>query len=281
VLIWGVTLGLTIVIVLVTRGRFLALARMRVRALWLLLAAAVLQAGIAFVSFPEARVDDVGFALLMSSYALLLAFCFANLGLRGMGVVLVGVGMNTVVIGLNGGMPATEDVWRDGEVVSEPFERTVKHKPETDEDLVPFLSDIILLPEPINEVISFGDLVLAVGVVDVVYWGSRRRRRKTAEEIAEEREAAEAGVPLEVGGEPVGVDVVTAEPVVIDLTEPESEPVPAGSADREPRPIEWTAPAEASIDLSAYERPSRRPRGRASDSSDSDSAPLEHSFEGE
>ena len=237
--IWAVTLGLAIVVVIVTRGSFFALARMQLRALWLLIGAVVLQIGIGLVDFPEARVDDLGFGLLMLSYAMLLAFCFANLGLRGMGVITVGIAMNTLVIGLNQGMPTSDDVWRDGELVSQPVEESAKHQPETDHDLVSFLGDIIVLPPPFEESISFGDLVLAIGFVDVVFWGSRKRRRKTAEEMAEDR-LAEVAVERR-----------------IDLVEAEREEVarPATA----PAPISWRPPDEetVAIDLSAYERRER------------------------
>ena len=249
--IWAVTLGLAIIVVIVTRGSFFALARMQVRGPWLLIGAAALQIGIGLVEFPAARIDDLGFGLLMLSYAMLLAFCFANLGLRGMGVVAIAIAMNALVIGLNQGMPASDEVWRDGELVSEPFEESVKHQPETDQDLVPFLGDIVVLPPPFEEVISFGDIVLAVGLVDVVFWGSRKRRRKTAEEMAEER-LAEAVIEREI-------DLVEAE------REPELEPQPALAQPAGPPPISWRPPDDetVSIDLSAYER---RERARETES---------------
>jgi hypothetical protein len=282
--IWAVTLGLAILIVPVTRGSFKALAQIRLRGLWLLLIAAIIQIGLEIVSVPESRLDDVGFGLLITSYALLLAFGLTNLGIRGMGVVVVGVVMNALVIGLNQGMPVTDKVWRDGEIVSEPIERTVKHRPSSDADLLPSLGDTIVVPEPFNEAISFGDLVLAVGVIDVAYWGSRRRRRVGADE---RRRVARAARRHRRRAQRIrrdkGKDVLAPEPVFIDLTEIEGEPIPArttspervtrdevsvaaarptggrggeaGAGEPEQAPIQWTAPPQSSIDLSEFEDP--------------------------
>ena len=281
--IWAITLGAAVVIVLITRGRFFSLARIPVRAPLLLLVAAALQIGIVFVDFPEARIDDLGFGLLMLSYTLLLAFCFANLGLRGMGIITVGVAMNAVVIGLNQGMPATDEVWHDGELVSEPFEETVKHQPETDQDLAPFLSDIIVLPPPFEETISFGDIVLAVGFVDVVFWASRKRRRKTAEELEEERAEADAAAEPIIVEETIDLVEAEREEEFERETEPERESEPAMAGGERPRPISWRPPDEenVTIDLSAYDPPgTRAPADEASSGGDQgDAASAEHPLE--
>ena len=47
-------------------GSFERVGRIRLRAAWLLLVALVAQLVLEFVDFPEARVDDVGFALLLA-----------------------------------------------------------------------------------------------------------------------------------------------------------------------------------------------------------------------
>src|SRR5688500_4151935 len=48
---------------------------------------------------------DVSVTLVLLSYVALLLFCARNLRIVGMGVVLVGLAMNALVIGVNGGMP--------------------------------------------------------------------------------------------------------------------------------------------------------------------------------
>ncbi len=87
-----------------------------------------------------------------------------------MGVITVGIAMNAFVIALNQGMP-----YRVPEGVKR--ETTVKHRPEKPDDVLPELGDYIVLGSPVDASISFGDLVIAVGLVDLTYRASRRPRR--------------------------------------------------------------------------------------------------------
>ena len=58
-------------------------------------------------------------------------------------VVTIGVCLNVLVITLNQGMPTKDDVVeRNGATVHVPIERTVKHRPAEDDDLLPFLGDV-------------------------------------------------------------------------------------------------------------------------------------------
>jgi hypothetical protein len=113
----------------------------------------------------------------MVSYVLILAFCVTNLSTRGFGVIAIGIAMNALVIGLNQGMP-TKPIGSDaqGNRIFKPVQQTVKHQQQRDDDLLGFLGDRILFPKPLNELVSFGDLVLAVGLCELVYYGSRTRK---------------------------------------------------------------------------------------------------------
>ena len=170
--------GIAVAIVLVTRGSLRQLLQLRIQSVWLALLALTMQVVLDLVDFPDDRIDDLGFALLMVSYALLLAFCFVNIRVPAMWIVALGVALNAAVIGLNQGMPARdrEVTTASGRTVDRPIDRTVKHRPESGDDLLPFLGDKIVIPEPIDEVISVGDIVLGVGIVGVCYLGSRPRR---------------------------------------------------------------------------------------------------------
>jgi hypothetical protein len=172
-----VTLVVAVIVVLATRGSFVQLAQLSVRWGWVLAVALALQIGLSVVDVPKDRIDDLGFGLLMLSYALLLAFCARNLRVRGIAIIAVGVALNAVVIGLNQGMPTRPDEEKtaSGEVIEVPIERTVKHRPQRDGDRLRFLSDVIYPPDPIYEVLSVGDLVIGAGIVVTVYAGSRRR----------------------------------------------------------------------------------------------------------
>lgn len=199
----AIAVGAALLIVVVTLGSFHQLARMPFQSFWILFAALAIQVALEYVHVPKDRVDTVGFGFLMTSYALILGFCFVNLRMRGMAIVAIGIAMNTLVIGLNQGMP-TKDPGRvnaQSEVVPA-ITTEVKHRPEQSDDLLPFLGDIIVL-RSIKEVISFGDLVLAVGLCDVVFWGSRKRRRRGEVEsdvdIAELELLPAKAVPSELG----------------------------------------------------------------------------------
>jgi hypothetical protein len=71
-------------------------------------------------------------------------------------------------------------------------EATVKHHPQQSDDNLRFLSDIIILEHPYNTVLSFGDLILAVGLCDVAYNASRKpkKRRVIHVDLSDEPEAA-------------------------------------------------------------------------------------------
>jgi hypothetical protein len=138
-----------------------------------------LQVGVSVVEIPKDQIETVGYGILMISYALILAFCFANISIRGFGLIAIGIALNAIVIGLNQGMP-TAAIGNDraGHRIEKPIEQTVKHRPESEDDLVGFLGDKIVLPEPFDEVLSVGDIVMAVGIVELVYFGTRRPRRR-------------------------------------------------------------------------------------------------------
>jgi len=174
--------GVALVVVLVTRGSFSQLFRLPIQSIWMVLIALAIQILLAFVHIPAARLDDLGFGLVMASYAFLLAFCFVNLRISMMWVIGVGIAMNAFVIGLNQGMPTRdkEVTTRSGRTIEQPIERTAKHRPESGDDLLPFLGDRLQVPAPIDEVISIGDVVIGLGIILVCYQGSRARRRRSS-----------------------------------------------------------------------------------------------------
>lgn len=175
----GIAIVAAALIPLVTRGSYKRLLRTEIHWGWLLAAGLVIQLGLEYVTMPHEYWHNVGFGLLIASYALILAFCARNLVLRGMGIVLIGIACNALVIGLNQGMPVKlPPEWRDQSWT----QATVKHHPQQHGEKLLILTDIIILKHPYDTVMSFGDLILAVGLCDVAYHASRnprRRRRKS------------------------------------------------------------------------------------------------------
>jgi hypothetical protein len=175
------TVGAAVLVVLITRGSWSRLINMPIQGSLLFFAGLFLQSALELVEFAPDRIETTGYGLLMLSYTFLLAFCLVNLPLRGMGVIAIGISLNVIVIGLNIGMP-TRPVGLDeqGRRVEKPIEQSVKHRPESPDDLLGFLGDKILLPEPFDVLISIGDIVLLVGVCELAYFGSHNRKRRRA-----------------------------------------------------------------------------------------------------
>jgi Family of unknown function (DUF5317) len=169
------------IVVLVTRGDPRRLTRLKISSAWLLFVGLAIQIVLEFVDIPKDQIETIGYGLLMASYVMILAFCFVNLSTRGFGVIAIGIALNALVIGLNQGMP-TAAIGNDkaGNRIEKPIEQSVKHRPASDDDLLGFLGDKIILPEPFDEVLSPGDLVMALGICELAYFGTRRPRRRGA-----------------------------------------------------------------------------------------------------
>ena len=136
------TVAFAALIVVATRGSWNRLFHLPVRGSLFFVAGLFLQAALEFFDFAPNRIETTGYGLLMFSYVLLLTFCLINLPLRGMGTIAIGIALNTLVIGLNLGMP-TRAVGLDahGNRIEKPIEQSVKHRPATDDDLLGFLGD--------------------------------------------------------------------------------------------------------------------------------------------
>jgi hypothetical protein len=199
--------GVALLIVFVTRGSFEQLLRLPIQSVWMVVVALVIQITLAFVDIPSDRFDDLGFALVMVSYGLLLAFCFVNLRVSMMWIIALGIGLNAVVIGLNQGMPA-----RDREVTR---------------------GDKVVVPEPVDEVVSIGDIVIGFGIISVFYAGSRVRRpdAKRPSRRAERTAAIRRRLEAKATREPAPAATATPEHAPPAPPPPVPEPVPSGDAD--------------------------------------------------
>ncbi len=155
----GVALGL------LTGGSFERLGTVSFRVAPLLALGVVVQVIAGFVSAPW------GLRLVVTSLSLLAAFALANLHFGGMGLTFLGIAMNLTVITVNGGMPVrpaavvAAGVSSAEEAPSLDF--GAKRHLERPDDRLMWLADI--LPVPVaREVLSFGDLVMSVGVASLL-----------------------------------------------------------------------------------------------------------------
>jgi hypothetical protein len=179
-LLVGVVLGF------VTGGRTRNVGRRSLELVWLLVLSVAVQAAAELLDVSE----SLGLAMVLVSYVGLSAFAVANIRLVGMPVVLVGLLCNLVVITANGGMPVRAEAIVASGAATEDELATLdfgaKRHLETDDDVLTVLGDIIPVPAT-NEVVSFGDLILAVGIADVVFRLLKpvevRSRRKSDVEV--------------------------------------------------------------------------------------------------
>jgi hypothetical protein len=107
------------------------------------------------------------YALLLVSQLLVLAWVVANWHLPGTRLVMLGLGLNALVMAANGAMPVDPAAIRalgiDGATVS-----GGKHVLLDDATRLPWLADIWPLP-PLRSIISVGDVVLAAGLIPLTH----------------------------------------------------------------------------------------------------------------
>lgn len=184
--------------------------------LWpLLVAGAGLQ-----IAAEMGALGDRGHWLVVGSFAALAVFAVANLRLAGMGVVLIGLLMNVTTIAVNGGMPVEDraivaaGLADDGAGIDAINFRAKRHRMTSDDTLY-WLSDVV--PARVlgtGQVLSFGDLVMSIGVIDLLAnllhpfprrrGASRRPRRDTtADETLFTPDAARWDEPVMAGASPV------------------------------------------------------------------------------
>ena len=164
---------LTAVAVLTGLGIGLALpprttrfARPRVRLVPLVVA------GVACQLIANRMTGDGAVALGIVALGLLVGFAVANLHLTGMGVMTIGLGLNLLVLLMNGGMPVSPRALRAADVPAGELQGARHH--ERPSDHLTVLGDII----PVGgQVVSYGDLIIAVALADVVAHLVRRQRR--------------------------------------------------------------------------------------------------------
>ena len=138
----------------------------------------VLLAGAVAQWLPEAVAlpAPAGSAVALGSYAALLTFASRNRSLPGMPLVLLGLGLNLVVVAANGGMPVRGGALVDAGLV-EPGELPAvdlgaRRHLESPDDHLAFLGDVVAVPA-LREVVSAGDLVLAAGLAAVAFGAVR------------------------------------------------------------------------------------------------------------
>lgn len=148
---------------------------------------------------------DVPVAVVLAASCALLAFAVVNLQLVGMGVVTLGIALNLAVTARNGGMPVrVQAVEAAGVATAEELRRSPpagRRHLEHPGDRWMVLADIIPVSvPPMRTVVSIGDLVLAVGLADVLFHLTRPRPARAARSAqpARSRLAEQTGRPAQL-----------------------------------------------------------------------------------
>ncbi len=152
-------------------GRLHNLGGIRFRHAWAGLA------GVALQFLPVT--GTLGNVALLGSFVLLSFVAVMNRRLPGFALVVVGLGLNFLVIAVNQGMPVSRQALVDsGQTATIQDLRTAggsKHHLQTSEDDLTFLADRIGIPQPIGQAVSAGDVVAYGGVMWFVVAAMRHR----------------------------------------------------------------------------------------------------------
>ena len=161
-------------------GRLVNLGDIELTAWWLLFIALGLQIGTRFLP-NEDWSEWAGVAMVLASFVLLMGLVLMNRSKQGMWIAGLGVLMNFVVISANGGMPVLAGAAEvaSGFTVADPdLSGTFKHVLLDENSRLTFFADVIPLRlVGIGEVISLGDIFLALGLGVFLEHELRRPRR--------------------------------------------------------------------------------------------------------
>src|SRR3954447_654185 len=175
-----IAVGVGFVVALLFGGRFRYLAGRALRFWFLLplgLALQIAAAGSGGSTWP--------FVLVLVSFACLFGFAVANLGVTGFWMIALGLFLNASVIGLNHGMPiGSKALSHTGNNVGV---FAALHHTQRGSDTLLILGDAVPI-SPIGEVVTFGDLILAVGIADVIVHLMRPPKRRKDEELTEDED---------------------------------------------------------------------------------------------
>jgi hypothetical protein len=180
-MLWlAIVLFLALTIAMLRGGRLINLGDIELKAWWLLLVSLGLQLGTRWLP-DETWSETVGVVMMLASFALLMVLVTLNRTKQGMWIVGIGVLMNFTVIAINGGMPVLAGAAEvaSGFTVAEPdISGSFKHVLLDETSRLTFFADVIPLRlVGIGEVISLGDIFLALGLGVFLEHELRRPRR--------------------------------------------------------------------------------------------------------
>ncbi|MBC7372787.1 MAG: DUF5317 domain-containing protein [Frankiales bacterium] len=111
---------------------------------------------------------------LVASAVLVVSFLALNRGLRGTGLVALGLLANAVVVGANGAMPVSLDASARAGVSTQALltGADLRHETSDRRTRLPWLADVVAVPLPLRaEIVSPGDVLVAAGLAQLVVVG--------------------------------------------------------------------------------------------------------------
>jgi hypothetical protein len=180
-MLWlAIVLFIALTISVLRGGRLVNIGDIELKAWWLLLIALGLQVGAGWLPDTTSS-QTLGLAMVLFSFALLMILVWLNRSKPGMWIAGIGVLMNFTVIAINGGMPVLAGAAEvaSGFTVSQPdLSESLKHTVLDETSRLTFFADVIPLRiAGIGEVISLGDIFLALGLGVFLEHELRRPRR--------------------------------------------------------------------------------------------------------
>lgn len=178
-MLWlAIVLFFALAISMLRGGRLVNLGDIELRSWWLLFVAFGLQAGTSWI--PQ-EAETLGLVMILGSFVLLMVLVIVNRSKPGMWIAGIGVLMNFTVIALNGGMPVlagAAEVASGFTVTAPDLAGSFKHVLLDETSRLTFFADVIPLRlAGIGEVISLGDIFLALGLGVFLEYELRRPRR--------------------------------------------------------------------------------------------------------
>ncbi len=180
-MLWlAIVLFFALAISMLRGGHLVNLGDIELRSWWILIVALALQLGTRWLP-DRSWSETAGLIMILASFALLMMLVVLNRSKPGMWIAGLGVLMNFTVIAVNGGMPVLAGAAEvaSGFTVSEPdLSGTYKHVLLDESSQLTFFADVIpLRVASIGEVISLGDIFLALGLGVFLEHELRRPRR--------------------------------------------------------------------------------------------------------
>jgi hypothetical protein len=180
-MLWlAIVLFIALAMAVLRGGRLSNLGDIELRYWWLLMVALGLQ--VATTWLPDSSwAEGLGLAMVLISYVLLMGLVLINRTRPGMWLAGLGVLMNFTVIAINGGMPVLAEAAEvaSGFTITAPdLSGSYKHVRLDSNSYLTALADVIPLRiAGIGQVISLGDVFLAVGLGRFLEHELRRPRR--------------------------------------------------------------------------------------------------------